>query len=833
MKKSENALCGFWNTDNVRVETPPTSGRPVEERSSVTGSPHSRGCHARAASGPLGDSPLLTCIVTTRKFVDHARSTRCQRGVPPWTTCRQRVDAESRGGAGRYLHEIGHKVCVTQPRVAAAASLAARVADEVGETLGERVGYAAGMTSVRSPESSIVFMTEGVLLREMFASPLLMQYSCVVLDEVHERSQMTDVLMGLLKKIAKKRRNLKIVVSSATMDAEFLKDFFNLNDKMDKSTSVIMSMQGRTHPIDVFYAQEPVADYVKATVDTVIKIHENEPFGDILAFLTSQEEILTALETLQTYAEQNNEANKFRKQFPSGMNAANLSILPMYGSLPHYKQIKVFQMGDRNVRKVVLATNIAETSVTIPGIVYVIDCGFHKLPYFEPSVGVESVCVCPTSRDNARQRAGRAGRTARGKCYRLYTEAEFDKLPASVPPEMSRSDLSSVLLQLKALGIHNLLRFTFPTPPPAKCLLAGLETLYALKAIDRDGNLTSDVGENMAELPLRPMCAKMLCNSGEYGCVDEALAIASMLLVDGIFTKNATGKDNIAARVSRRNNFEVAEGDIIMYLNVFDSYMKVKNSSSDQKRSKNACRDWCQKMYVNHRVMEKACDIRESLEKLVKRKFGIENKTFEGFDLGTGSKRGYLKKTQLQVVGPCARSARIATTILLANPAVKQQCLHCCVSAWRVRQPVKLLALEVSHLRPLGWQRICNPPGVAEKCKRVMKCVLSGFFPQAAHLSTDSTYRGIRGAVLHISPDSCLYRVQQPKCYYRSVPYRWGRLVLEWRPRIGKRSVGRPQTRWSDDLRGAAGKSWMRAAEDRAQWLAMGEAYVQQWTNIG
>ncbi|XP_073965704.1 probable ATP-dependent RNA helicase DHX35 isoform X1 [Choristoneura fumiferana] len=189
----------------------------------------------------------------------------------------------------------------------------------------------------------------------------------------------------------------------------------------------------------------------------------------------------------------------------------------------------------------------------------------------------------------------------------------------------------------------------------------------------------------MAELPLRPMCAKMLCNSGEYGCVDEALAIASMLQVDGIFTKNATGKDNIAARVSRRNNFEVAEGDIIMYLNVFDSYMKVKNSSSDQKRSKNACRDWCQKMYVNHRVMEKACDIRESLEKLVKRKFGIENKTFEGFDLGT------------------------------------------------------------------------------EKCKRVMKCVLSGFFPQAAHLSTDSTYRGIRGAVLHISPDSCLYRVQQPK----------------------------------------------------------------------
>ncbi|XP_028157477.1 probable ATP-dependent RNA helicase DHX35, partial [Ostrinia furnacalis] len=192
--------------------------------------------------------------------------------------------------------------------------------------------------------------------------------------QVHERSQMTDVLMGLLKKIAKKRKNLKLVVSSATMDAEFLRDFFNVRDKKDSergSSSVIMSMQGRTHPIDVYYSAEPVADYVKATVDTVIKIHENEPFGDVLAFLTSQEEILEALDTLRTYAEENNQKNKHRRHFPSGVQAANLNVVPMYGSLPHYKQIQAFQIGDKNVRKVVLATNIAETSVTIPGIVYV------------------------------------------------------------------------------------------------------------------------------------------------------------------------------------------------------------------------------------------------------------------------------------------------------------------------------------------------------------------------------------------------------------------------------------------------------------------------------
>ncbi|KAH9635757.1 hypothetical protein HF086_010982 [Spodoptera exigua] len=381
-------------------------------------------------------------------------------------------------------------------------------------------------------------MTEGVLLREMFASPLLMQYSCIVLDEVHERTQMTDVLMGLLKKIIKKRKNLKLVVSSATMDAEFLRDFFNTRDRAQRdkpSTSTIMSMQGRTHPIEVFYTQEPVPDYVKATVDTVIRIHENQPFGDILAFLASQEEILTALETLRTYADNNNETNKHRSHFPSGIKAANMLVVPMYGSLPHYKQVKVFQRTDNNFRKVVIATNVAETSVTIPGVVY---------------------------------------------------EAEYEKLPPSVPPEMCRSDLSGVLLQLKALGINNLLRFTFPTPPPARSVLCALETLYVLQTIDRDGGLTP-LGEMVAELPLKPMCATMLCRSGDWGCVDEALSIAAILQVDNVFLKPGGGKQIIDAKISRRNNFE-------------------------------------------------AYDVRKNLEKLIRGKFKIEEKQFEGIDFGSG-----------------------------------------------------------------------------------------------------------------------------------------------------------------------------------------------------
>ncbi|CAG9573052.1 unnamed protein product [Danaus chrysippus] len=575
------------------------------------------------------------------------------------------------------MYEVGHNVCVTQPRVTAAVSLACRVTEERGSTLGEIVGYAAGMISIRAPNTPIVFMTEGVLLREMFASPLLMQYSCIVLDEVHERSQMTDVLMGLLKKIARKRKNLKLIISSATMDADFLKDYFNLNKDKTNSTSVVMSMQGRTHPIDIFFVQEPVPDYVKATVDSVIKIHENEPFGDILAFLTSQEEILTALESLQSYAQTNNQTNK--SHFPSGISRSTMIVLPMYGSLPYYKQIKVFQI-DRNVRKVVLATNIAETSVTIPGIVYVIDSGFHKLPQYDISLGVEVLCVCVVSKHNATQRAGRAGRTSAGKCYRLYTEAEFDKLPESVPPEMCRSDLTSVLLRLKALGIDNLLKFTFPTPPPAKSLLSSIEILYALQAIDKEGVLTP-MGVIMSELPLNPMCGRMICASAEYGCVDEILSIVCMLQVDGIFIKTG-GRNAATARINKRNNFEVAEGDIIMYLNILDAYRKIK-SKYDEKKMKRASRDWCQKMYLNYRVLEKALDIRKSLEVLVKDKFQLKNKPIDGADVGS------------------------------------------------------------------------------VKCINIMKAVLSGLFLNASSLSVDC-YRGVKGAKLYMSSDSCLY-TQQPK----------------------------------------------------------------------
>lgn len=309
-------------------------------------------------------------------------------------------------------------------------------------------------------------MTEGILLREMLADPLLQKYGVIMIDEAHERSQLTDTVLGLLKKILKKRDSLKIIISSATIDAEFFQKFFTM--KTNTNSAVILSVEGKMYPVDSFFMQEPCPDYVKETVATVLKIHEKEAnrVGDILAFLTGQEEVLDAVQLLKEHTQQwtNN----------------NLQILPMYGTLPNADQLKVFYSAPKGTRKAIIATNIAETSVTIPGVSYVIDCGFVKMKWFDSNSNTDSLVVIPISKAQAEQRAGRAGRLNNGKVFRLYTEEGYQQLPAQIPPEMRRSDLSATVLYLKSLGIDNVLRFDFPSKPPAKNLLAALELLLAL-----------------------------------------------------------------------------------------------------------------------------------------------------------------------------------------------------------------------------------------------------------------------------------------------------------------------------------------------------------------
>ncbi|XP_031512635.1 probable ATP-dependent RNA helicase DHX35 isoform X4 [Papio anubis] len=487
----------------------------------------------------------------------------------------------------QYLAEAGwtaegRVVGVTQPRRVAAVTVAGRVAEERGAVLGHEVGYCIRFDDCTDQLATrIKFLTDGMLVREMMVDPLLTKYSVIMLDEAHERTLYTDIAIGLLKKIQKKRGDLRLIVASATLDADKFRDFFNQNETSDpaRDTSVILTVEGRTFPVDIFYLQSPVPDYIKSTVETVVKIHQTEGDGDILAFLTGQEEVETVVSMLIEQA---------RALARTGMKR-HLRVLPMYAGLPSFEQMKVFERVSRSVRKVIVATNVAETSITISGIVYVIDCGFVKLRAYNPRTAIECLVVVPVSQASANQRAGRGGRSRSGKCYRLYTEEAFDKLPQSTVPEMQRSNLAPVILQLKALGIDNVLRFHFMSPPPAQSMVQALELLYALGGLDKDCRLTEPLGMRIAEFPLNPMFAKMLLESGNFGCSQEILSIAAMMQIQNIFV--------------------------------------VPPNQKSQAHNKNS--QWCQEHFLNYKGLVRAATVREQLKKLLV-KFQVPKKSSEG-----------------------------------------------------------------------------------------------------------------------------------------------------------------------------------------------------------
>ncbi|XP_033695298.1 probable ATP-dependent RNA helicase DHX35 isoform X3 [Tursiops truncatus] len=481
----------------------------------------------------------------------------------------------------QYLAEAGwtaegRVVGVTQPRRVAAVTVAGRVAEERGAVLGHEVGYCIRFDDCTNPLATrIKFLTDGMLVREMMVDPLLTKYSAIMLDEAHERTLYTDIAIGLLKKIQKKRGDLRLIVASATLDAEKFWDFFNQNDTSDptRDTCVILTVEGRTFPVDIFYLQSPVPDYIKSTVETVMKIHQTEGDGDILAFLTGQEEVETVVSMLIEQA---------RALGRTGMKR-HLRVLPMYAGLPSFEQMKVFERVSRTVRKVIVATNVAETSITISGIVYVIDCGFVKLRAYNPRTAIECLVVVPVSQASASQRAGRGGRSRSGKCYRLYTEEAFDQLPQSTVPEMQRSNLAPVILQLKALGIDNVLRFHFMSPPPAQSMVQALELLYAL--------------------------------GGNFGCSQEILSIAAMMQIQNVFVVPSNQKSQ-AIRVHRK--FAVEEGDHLTMLNVYEAFIKHNKNSQ-----------WCQEHFLNYKGLVRAVTVREQLKKLLV-KFQVPKISSEG-----------------------------------------------------------------------------------------------------------------------------------------------------------------------------------------------------------
>ncbi|QSZ34451.1 hypothetical protein DSL72_006045 [Monilinia vaccinii-corymbosi] len=489
----------------------------------------------------------------------------------------------------QYLAEAGFAnngiIGCTQPRRVAAMSVAKRVAEEVGCELGQEVGYTIRFEDCTSPATKIKYMTDGMLQREVLMDPDLKRYSVIMLDEAHERTISTDVLFALLKKTIKRRPDLKIIVTSATLDADKFSVYFN--------ECPIFSIPGRTFPVEVMYSREPESDYLDAALVTVMQIHLTEPPGDILLFLTGSEEIDTACEIL------------FERMKALGPSVPELIILPVYASLPTELQSKIFDPAPPGARKVVIATNIAETSITIDHIYYVIDPGFVKQNAYDPKLGMDSLIVTPISQAQAKQRAGRAGRTGPGKCFRLYTEAAFqsEMLPTSIP-EIQRQNLSTTILMLKAMGINDLLHFDFMDPPPTNTMLTALEELYALSALDDEGLLTR-LGRKMADFPMEPSLSKVLIAAVDLGCSDELLSIVAMISIPTIFYRP---KEKQAQADQKKAKFHDPHGDHLTLLNVYNGWKQNKFASP-----------WCFENFIQARSMKRAKDVRDQLLKIMER----------------------------------------------------------------------------------------------------------------------------------------------------------------------------------------------------------------------
>ncbi|RWA05482.1 hypothetical protein EKO27_g9624 [Xylaria grammica] len=479
------------------------------------------------------------------------------------------------------------------------------VAEEYGCELGKEVGYSIRFEDVTSAATRIKFLTDGLLIREALVDPLLSRYSVIMVDEAHERSISTDILLGLLKKIRKRRPELRIIISSATLQAEEFLHFFaerseDQEPTDDKASQVgaIISLKGRTYPVDVLYLESPAEDYVEKVVSTVFEIHNTEPDGDILVFLTGREEIDTAVQTIA------------ERSIDLRPGTQSLLPLPLYAGLTTEQQMYVFDSPPENTRKVILSTNIAEASVTIDGIVYVVDSGFVKLRAFDPRTGIESLTATPVSKASAAQRAGRAGRTKPGKCFRLFTEDAYQSLPDMNPPEIQRSNLAPFILQLKALGIDNVVRFEYLTPPPAELMIKAAELLYSLGALDEYSKLTRPLGMRMAELAVEPMMAKTLLSASSFDCVNEILTIAAMTSLGGtIWIQQDGGKKQME---SARRKFAAEEGDHLTLLNVYQAFV-----TKGKKESR-----FCHENQLNFKALTRAVSIRGQLKRYLER-FGI------------------------------------------------------------------------------------------------------------------------------------------------------------------------------------------------------------------
>lgn len=504
----------------------------------------------------------------------------------------------------QYLYEDGYcknlardntrkMIACTQPRRVAAMSVAKRVSEEMNCKLGDEVGYVIRFEDRTSHDKTMIkYLTDGILLRELIADPTLDNYSCIIMDEAHERSLSTDILLGLLKNLIMKRKDLKLIITSATMNANKFTSFFG--------NAPQFRIPGRTFPVEVFYNRSST-DYVDSTVKQVITIHldnlneKGESDGDILVFMTGQEDIEVTCEMIQEKLDQ-------LEGIPP------LDVYPIYSTLPADLQKKIFNKSNPKRRKVVVATNIAETSLTVDGIKYVVDSGLVKLKVYNPKLGMDALQVIPISQANASQRSGRAGRTGPGTTFRLYSEKELNEDLNLMPiPEIQRTNLSNTMLLLRSLNVKDVKKFPFLDSPPKDIISYSLYDLWSIGALNNLGDLT-DLGANMVDFPMEPSLAKLIIMSTQkpFRCSQEILIIVSMLSVPNIFFRP---KERAEEADMIREKFSVAESDHLTLLNVYTQWELQYNRMKHLGKLTN----WCNKNFLNPRSLLRAKDIKNQL----------------------------------------------------------------------------------------------------------------------------------------------------------------------------------------------------------------------------
>ncbi|CAM0875960.1 unnamed protein product [Alopecurus aequalis] len=509
------------------------------------------------------------------------------------------VIGETGSGKSTQLSQILHRrgytrrgaIAVTQPRRVAAVSVSRRVAQELGVSLGDEVGYAIRFEDRTSEKTSIKYLTDGVLLRESLSNPELKQYSVIILDEAHERSLNTDILLGLMKRLIKHRASdLKVLITSATLDGLKVSNFF--------SGCPVLNIPGTIFPVEKFYSTDRPTNYIESSLRTAIDIHVKEAPGDVLIFMTGKDDIDKMVAKLEERIQNLEEG--------SCMDAL---VLPLHGSLPPEQQVRVFAPAPPDCRRFIVATNVAETSLTVDGVVFVIDCGYVKQRQYNPSTGMYSLDVVQISRVQADQRAGRAGRTRPGKCYRLYPSSIYQNefLEATIP-EIQRTSLAGSVLYLKSLNLPDIdiLKFDFLDPPSRESLEDALRQLYLIDAIDESGQIT-DVGRLMSELPLDPSLSRTLIEANELGCLSQALTVAAVLSAE-ITLRQTRSKDMEGKRKRQELPDGSGWGDHVQLLQIFESW---DQAGYDPR--------WCSDHDLQVRGMKFSKDVRNQLSQIIQK----------------------------------------------------------------------------------------------------------------------------------------------------------------------------------------------------------------------